>query len=67
MTDTALSQGTSNPFVDPATEQDDGISDHAFAVDTTLAVGRDASLTLGTDSLIVLGKDLTLWDREETD
>ena len=41
----------SDPFADPdiAAEQQD------FAVETTLAVGRNASLTLGTDSLIVLG------------
>ena len=50
-----------DPFVDPppAIPPVPSITalgnDHAFAVDSTLAVGRNASLTLGTDSLIVLG------------
>jgi hypothetical protein len=45
-----------DPFVDPSSEAEDLGTDHSFAVDSTLAVGRNASLTLGTDSLIVLGK-----------
>lgn len=44
-----------DPFVDPAPATEGHGSDQAFAVDSTLAVGRNASLTLGTDSLIVLG------------
>ncbi len=44
-----------DPFTDPSSEAEDLGSDHAFAVNSTLAVGRNASLTLGTDSLIVLG------------
>lgn len=45
-----------DPFVDPQSATEDHTSDHAFAADATLAVGRNASLTLGTDSLIVLGE-----------
>lgn len=45
-----------DPFVDPQSVTEDHTSDHAFAADATLAVGRNASLTLGTDSLIVLGE-----------
>jgi sphingosine kinase len=52
----SLTQLTKNPFVDPVVESDDAGDEHSFAVDSTLAVGKDASLTLGTDSLIVLGE-----------
>jgi sphingosine kinase len=45
-----------DPFVDPRPESEDRAQEHAFTVDCTLAVGKNASLTLGTDSLIVLGK-----------
>lgn len=45
-----------DPFVDPQSATEDHTSDHAFAADATLVVGRNASLTLGTDSLIVLGE-----------
>jgi len=45
-----------DPFVDPSSEAEDLGTDHAFAVNSTLAVGKNASLTLGTDSLIVLGE-----------
>lgn len=45
-----------DPFRDPAIEDDNG--EHNFAMDATLAVGRNASLTLGTDALIVLGRSL---------
>jgi sphingosine kinase len=49
-----------NPFVDPVPGpipgNDERGTDRSFAVDSTLAVGKNASLTLGTDSLIVLGK-----------
>jgi hypothetical protein len=45
-----------DPFVDPSSETEDLATDHAFAVNSTLAVGRNASLTVGTDSLIVLGE-----------
>lgn len=44
-----------NPFMDPATEQEAAGDEAQFSVDSTLAVGKNASLTLGTDSLIVLG------------
>lgn len=47
-----------NPFVDPNPSFDENVRDHSFAIDSTLAVGRNASLTLGTDSLIVLGEYL---------
>jgi len=47
---------TDNPFVDPITSFEEYDRDHSFAIDSTLAVGRNASLTLGTDSLIVLGE-----------
>jgi len=50
-----------DPFVDPASEAEDLVSDHAFAMNSTLVVGRNASLTLGTDSLIVLGESYNLW------
>jgi hypothetical protein len=50
-----------DPFVDPASEAEDLASDHAFAMNSTLVVGRNASLTLGTDSLIVLGEPYNLW------
>lgn len=49
-----------DPFVDPSFEAEGLGSDHAFAMNSTLAVGRNASLTLGTDSLIVLGEPHTL-------
>lgn len=45
-----------DPFVDPSSETEDLATDYAFAVNSTLAVGKNASLTLGTDSLIVLGE-----------
>ncbi len=45
-----------DPFVDPSSEAEDLGTDRAFAVNSTLAVGRNVSLTLGTDSLIVLGE-----------
>jgi hypothetical protein len=45
-----------DPFVDPSSEAEDLAIDHAFGVNSTLAVGRNASLTVGTDSLIVLGE-----------
>ena len=44
-----------NPFMDPAAEQEAAGDEAQFSVDSTLAVGKNASLTLGTDSLIVLG------------
>ena len=50
---TTISAPAVNPFVDPLPEQE---QERSFAVDSTLAVGRNASLTLGTDTLIVLGK-----------
>ena len=54
-----ITQSTSdNPFVDPETSFEEHGRDHSFAIDATLAVGRNASLTLGTDSLIVLGEHL---------
>ena len=48
---------TDNPFVDPINASFEGgrSAGNSFAVDSTLAVGRNASLTLGTDALIVLG------------
>jgi sphingosine kinase len=45
-----------NPFVDPMASIDEQVRDASFALDSTLAVGRDATLTLATDSLIVLGE-----------
>ncbi len=45
-----------NPFVDPSSEEEELAADHAFAANSTLPVGKNASLTLGTDSLIVLGE-----------
>jgi sphingosine kinase len=45
-----------NPFVDPSTSLEEPGRGNSFAIDSTLAVGRNASLTLGTDSLIVLGE-----------
>lgn len=47
------STDSSNPFIDPDTSFEGGRG--SFAVDATLAVGKNASLTLGTDALIVLG------------
>lgn len=44
-----------NPFLDSAAEQEAAGDEAQFSVDSTLAVGKNASLTLGTDSLIVLG------------
>lgn len=56
---------TEDPFIDPATDVDDRTYDHAFAAESTLAVGRDGSLTLGTDSLIILGRDRLIdWSRQ---
>jgi sphingosine kinase len=46
-----------NPFVDPTTSFEEHGRGNSFAVDATLAVGKNASLTLGTDSLIVLGEE----------
>jgi sphingosine kinase len=52
-----MTMATDNPFVDPNPSFEGGQSrGDSFAVDSTLAVGRNASLTLGTDSLIVLGQ-----------
>ncbi|PSS20108.1 hypothetical protein M430DRAFT_18286 [Amorphotheca resinae ATCC 22711] len=45
---------TDNPFRDPATSSDELGRDNSVTMDSTLAVGRDASLSLGTDSLVVL-------------
>lgn len=45
-----------NPFVDPVASSEEHGRNHSSAIDSTLAVGRNASLTLGTDSLIVLGE-----------
>jgi hypothetical protein len=45
-----------NPFVDPVPAPDGPVHDHALAVGSSLAVGKNASLTLATDSLIVLGE-----------
>ena len=47
---------TDNPFVDPLPPFEEQIRDHSLALDSTLAVGKNASLTLGTDSLILLGE-----------
>jgi sphingosine kinase len=47
---------TDNPFRDPATSSDELGRDNSVTMDSTLAVGRDASLSLGTDSLVVLGE-----------
>lgn len=52
-----------NPFMDPAAEQEAAGDEAQFSVDSTLAVGKNASLTLATDSLIVLGRSQKL--REE--
>lgn len=52
---TTTSIPAENPFVDPATSFEDVGRGNSFAVDATLALGRNVSLTLGTDSLIVLG------------
>jgi hypothetical protein len=52
-----------DPFVDPSSEAEELGGDHAFAVNSTLVVGRNASLTLGTDSLIVLGEPYNAWLR----
>ncbi|TVY42159.1 Sphingoid long chain base kinase [Lachnellula subtilissima] len=56
---------TDNPFVDPINPSFDGgrSAGNSFAVDSTLAVGRNASLTLGTDSLIVLDEQFEKRDR----
>ena len=53
---TTVSMATENPFVDPIASFEDHGRDHSFAIDSTLALGRNASVTLGTDSLIVLGE-----------
>ena len=53
---TTISMAMDDPFVDPITSFDEHARDHSFGIDSTLAVGRNASLTLGTDSLIVLGE-----------
>ncbi|KAI9738936.1 MAG: sphinganine kinase lcb4 [Claussenomyces sp. TS43310] len=45
---------TVNPFEDQTSDAEDCGTRRSFAVNSTLAVGRNASLTLGTDSLIVL-------------
>lgn len=55
---TMTTMATDNPFVDPATSFEEAGRGSSFAIDATLAVGRNASLTLGTDSLIVLGTDI---------
>jgi sphingosine kinase len=52
-----------NPFVDPATSFEENARGNSFAVDATLAVGKNASLTLGTDSLIVLGELFLMLNR----
>lgn len=52
---TSVSMATDNPFVDPITSFDDQARDQSFAIESTLAVGKNASLTLGTDSLVLLG------------
>lgn len=44
-----------NPFLDPSVVAEENTHDVSFAIDSTLAVGRDATLTMGTDALIVLG------------
>jgi sphingosine kinase len=52
-----------NPFADPTASFEENARGNSFAVDATLAVGKNASLTLGTDSLIVLGESLqALWN-----
>lgn len=53
---TTVPMATDNPFVDPNPSFDDPGRDHSLALDSTLAVGKNASLTLGTDSLILLGE-----------
>lgn len=53
---TTTTMATDNPFVDPVTSFEEAGRGTSFAIDATLAVGRNASLTLGTDSLIVLGR-----------
>jgi hypothetical protein len=55
---TTTSMAADNPFVDPITSFEEPAHDRAFAIDSTLAAGKNASLTLGTDSLIVLGEFL---------
>ncbi|KAL3427975.1 sphingosine kinase (diacylglycerol kinase catalytic domain-containing protein) [Phlyctema vagabunda] len=52
-----------NPFVDPVASFEEHGRDHSFAIDSTLAVGKNASLTLGTDSLIVLDEAFEKRDR----
>ncbi|KAE8452354.1 hypothetical protein EG329_001054 [Mollisiaceae sp. DMI_Dod_QoI] len=54
---------TENPFVDPVTSFEEAGRGSSFAIDATLAVGRNASLTLGTDSLIVLDEAFEKRDR----
>lgn len=46
---------SNNPFEDSAGDAQGHSSRRSFTVNSTLAVGKNASLTLGTDSLIVLG------------
>jgi sphingosine kinase len=53
---TTTSSNADNPFVDPNPSFEADGRGNSFAVDATLAVGKNASLTLGTDSLIVLGE-----------
>jgi sphingosine kinase len=53
---TTVSMASDNPFIDPLPSFDEQARDHSFALDSTLAVGKNASLTLGTDSLILLGE-----------
>ena len=57
---TTILSSSDDPFVDQLSATEDHTSDRAFAADTTLVVGRNASLTLGTDSLIVLGEQDSL-------
>ncbi|CAG8977739.1 hypothetical protein HYALB_00012174 [Hymenoscyphus albidus] len=51
---TTTTNTADNPFVDPNPSFDEHARGNSFAVDATLAVGKNASLTLGTDALIVL-------------
>lgn len=57
MTD-SIPLSADNPFVDPNPSFDENGRGNSFAVDATLALGKNASLTLGTDALIVLGERL---------
>jgi len=52
---TTASGYTDNPFVDPIPSFEETNRGNSFALDSTLALGRNVSLTLGTDALIVLG------------